>query len=332
MSHDLDSVTVLRKGSTLTGRIVDAAGRPIRGARVLFGRTYLGTPGPPSWTTNERGEFTLVNCEPGPSIITVQVEGLAPRIEDVRVEEKNAPIEIRMTEPGSILRVKVVDVQGKPIAGAYVGANNWRGHQTIQFRAETDRDGRFEWRSAPKDAVRYYMGKGEYMGMEAELTASEREQTVTLHPRLVISGRVTDAETGRPIPKFSAVRGWKWRSRDDIGWSEDLAIEVTGGQFTVAFDEAAGAFIRIDAPGYKSACRGHSERTRVRRHSTSHSISPRDTPAWSSSRMASRLQVRRSRSPRQGTLSRYGRAISIAMGISRKPRRLPTAGSRSLRG
>jgi hypothetical protein len=54
--------------------------------------------------------------------------------------------------------------------------------------------------------------------MEAELTASQREQTVTLHPKLVIRGRVTDAETGRPVPKFRAVRGWKWRSRDDIDW------------------------------------------------------------------------------------------------------------------
>ena len=197
VSHDLNSVMVLKKGLTITGRVVDAAGRPLMGARVLFGRRIWGTPGPPSGTTNERGEFTLENCEPGPSIITVQAEGLAPRIEDVRVEEKTAPVEIRMTEPGSILRVKVVDVQGKPVAGAFVGASNWRGHETIQFRPQTDRDGRLEWRSAPKDAVRYNIWKEDYMGMQAELTASEREQTVTLHPKLVVSGRVTDAETGR---------------------------------------------------------------------------------------------------------------------------------------
>jgi beta-lactamase regulating signal transducer with metallopeptidase domain/peroxiredoxin len=254
VSHELNSVTVLKRGLTVTGRIDDAAGRPVRGARVLFGPRSGGTPGPPRGTTKERGEFTLENCEPGPSIITVEAEGLAPRIEDVRVEAKTAPVEIRMTEPGSILRVKVVDVQGKPIAGAFVGASNWRGHQTIQFWAETDRDGRLVWRSAPKDAVRYNISKAEYMWMQAELMASEREQTVTLHPKLVISGRVTDADTGGPVPKFHAVRGWKWRSRDAIDWSENLAIEVTGGQFTVPFDEArAGAFIRIDAPGYKSA-------------------------------------------------------------------------------
>ena len=229
------------------------AGRS-REPRALSGPTRFGSPGPPKGTTNERGEFTLENCEPGPSIITVQAGGFAPRIEDVRVEEKTAPVEIRMTEPGSILRVRVVDVQGKPVAGANIVADTWRGHRSIEFQAQTDQDGRFAWPSAPKGVVLYNIRKEDYMGMETELTASEREQTVTLHPKLVVSGRVTDAETGRPVPKFRAVRGWKRSSGRDINWSDNLSIEVTGGHFTVPFDDArAGAFLRIDAPGYKSA-------------------------------------------------------------------------------
>ena len=157
-----------------------------------------------------------------------------------------------MTESGSTLRVRVADVQGKPVAGAVVVTNRWRGYRSIEFRAETDQDGRLVWRSAPRDAVHYNIGKQDYMWVQPELTASEREQTVTLYPKLVISGRVTDAETGRPVPKFRAVRGWKRGSRDAIDWSENLAIEVTGGQFTAPFDEG-DAFLRIDAPGYRSA-------------------------------------------------------------------------------
>jgi beta-lactamase regulating signal transducer with metallopeptidase domain len=252
VSHDFNSVTVLKKGLTVTGRVVDGAGRPVRGARALFGPEYLGTPGPPRGTTNERGEFTLENCEPGPSIITVQAEGFAPRIEVVRVEEKTVPAEIRMTESGSTLRVKVVDVQGKPVAGAVVVTNRWRGHRSIEFRAETDQDGRLAWRSAPRDAVRYNIGKEDYMWVEPELTASDRVQTVTLHAKLVISGRVTDAETGRPVSKFRVVQGRKWVRRDEIDWSENRAIEVTGDQYRVSFDEG-DAFLRIDAPGYKAA-------------------------------------------------------------------------------
>ena len=110
---------------------------------------------PPTGTTNERGEFTLENCDRGPTIVTVQAEGFAPRIRDVRVEERTAPVSIRLTEPGSMLRGKVVDIEGKPVAGAFVGADTWRGHRSIEFRVDTDKDGRFEWRNAPKDVVLY---------------------------------------------------------------------------------------------------------------------------------------------------------------------------------
>ena len=253
-SSNLDSVTILKKGLTVTGRVVDAAGRPVRGARAIFGPEHLGTPGPPRGTTNDRGEFTLETCDPGPSIITVQADGFAPRIEEVRVAERTAPVEIRMTEPGSILRVRVIDIQGKPVAGAVVAANTWRGHRSIEFRAETDRDGRLAWRGAPKDVVRYNIGKEEYMWIQPELTASGREQTVTLHPKLVVGGRVTDAETGRPLLNFRVVRGTKLGWRDGIDWSEDMAVEVTNGRYTAPFDQTGeGAFIRIEAKGYKPA-------------------------------------------------------------------------------
>ncbi len=161
-----------------------------------------------------------------------------------------------MTEPGSILRVRVVNVQGKSIAGAVVATNTWHGHQSIEFRAETDQDGRVAWRSAPRDVVRYSIGKEDYMWINPSLTASEREQTVTLYPRLVVRGRVTDAETGRPVLKFRVVHGMKRDrpGRREWDWSEVQAVEVTDGRYTVPIDRTGeGAYLRIDAPDYKSA-------------------------------------------------------------------------------
>jgi protocatechuate 3,4-dioxygenase beta subunit/5-hydroxyisourate hydrolase-like protein (transthyretin family) len=155
VSRDLNSVVVLKKGLTVTGRVVDAAGRPVRGARALIGHNLLGSAGPPRARTIERGEFTLENCKAGPSIITVEAGGFSPQIQDVRVGEPTVPVEFQQVEPGSVLRVRVVDIQGEPIAAVRVTVKMWHGHRSIQFRAETDQDGRFEWRSAPKDAVIY---------------------------------------------------------------------------------------------------------------------------------------------------------------------------------
>ena len=65
----------------------------------------------------------------------------------------------------------------------------------------------------------YDIGKEDYMASRnVPLTASEREQTVILYPKLVITGRVTDAETGRPVPKFRVVKGWQ------SGWQDRIAL------------------------------------------------------------------------------------------------------------
>src|SRR5262249_7554385 len=140
-SRNLDSAIVLSKGPSLTGRVIDAAGRPVKGARASFGHDTFG-PNHPTATTNERGEFTLENCERGPSIVPVQADGFAPQIVNVGVHEHTRPIEIQLTEPGSVLRGKVVDVDGKPLAGAFFGADTWRGHRSLRLHVITDKDGR----------------------------------------------------------------------------------------------------------------------------------------------------------------------------------------------
>jgi beta-lactamase regulating signal transducer with metallopeptidase domain/protocatechuate 3,4-dioxygenase beta subunit len=253
-SRKLDSVVVIKKGLSVSGRVLDGSGRPVKWARAIIGHDTWGT-APPTTTTNEQGEFTLENCTAGPSIITVQAEGFAPRIQDVRIEERTAPVDFRLTEPGSLLRVRVVDVQGKPVAGAGIFADTWRGHRSIHFRAETGLDGRFEWRSAPKDVVLYDLLKEDYMPTRlTPLTASEREQTVILYPKLVITGRVTDAETGRPVPKYRVVKGWQSGWQDRIAWFENMAVEVASDRYTASFkDPREALFLKVEAPGYKPA-------------------------------------------------------------------------------
>ena len=48
-----DSVVILKKGLTVTGHVLDAAGRPVAGARAVIGRDIWGT-SPPTASTDER--------------------------------------------------------------------------------------------------------------------------------------------------------------------------------------------------------------------------------------------------------------------------------------
>ena len=87
------------------------------------------------------------------------------------------------------------------------------------------------------------------------LTASDREQVVTLHPELVITGRVTDAETGRPLPKFRLIRGQTYEraARRPTGprtrrW-KSRAVDTRPGSTS----RAEAFFVRVEAPGYQPA-------------------------------------------------------------------------------
>ncbi len=249
-----DSTIVLKKGLTVTGRVVNAAGRPIRGARAVAGRDAWGNQSSKG-ATDERGAFTVENCDAGLTILTVQANGFAPQIQDVIVGERTPPVVVRMTEPGATVRGRVVNIAGQPVAGAFVAADTWRGNRSIAFRVDTDKDGRFEWRSAPRDVVRYDIGREGYMASrQVALIASDREQSVILYPILTISGRVTDAVTGRPIETFRVVQGRPIVGGDRIHWSEDRGVDESGGKFRSEFDEPSPAlYVRVEAPGYRTA-------------------------------------------------------------------------------
>jgi len=250
-SRDLDSVTVLRRGFTLRGRVVDNREKPVAGARIIVGDNRSSEPKP--GTTDARGEFVMENCPPGPSLVTVRAEGFAPELRAVHPEDTPS-LQFRLG-PGHTLRGKVVDRQGRPIPGAMVAADTWREHRSLDFRVDTDRDGQFEWRSAPEDAVLYdFVKTGCMARRRVALTTSASEQVITLDPELTISGGVTDAATGRPVPAFRAVGGLVFSNSPRVAWLVQDAVEFTGGRYIVKHSEPyAGYAVRVEASGYKTA-------------------------------------------------------------------------------
>jgi beta-lactamase regulating signal transducer with metallopeptidase domain len=249
-SRNLDAVSVLKRGFTVKGRVLDTQGKPVAGANVRGGGWSNSVP---TTKTDARGEFVLENCPPGASIVTVRADGLAPDLRDIHSEDQPS-LEFRLG-PGHTVRGKVVDRQGNPVAGAMAAADTWRGHRSLDFRVDTDKDGRFEWRGAPADAVLFDFFKIGYMPRRlVSLTPDDAGQVVTLAPELVISGQVTDAETGRPVPTFRLVRGLMFPNNPRVTWTVQDAAQFTGGRYTIKHVEPyEGYAVRIEADGYKPA-------------------------------------------------------------------------------
>ena len=278
-SRDLDAVTaVLKKGQTVRGRVRGPDGAPIGGASVVVGDFFEANG--PRGTTDAGGAFAIDRCRPGPTAVTVQAEGFAPqdRLVDVPEPGEEAPPLDFVLERGATLRLRVVDDAGRPVEGAYATVMGWHGRNGLRFMAKSDADGRVAWTSAPRDPISFQAGKDGYLAAEKlSLTASDEEHVFVLRPELKVVGRVTDAETGRPIPKFSVFRGLTVPGRTGVSW--DLMQPLGGVEGRYVYKSAVpamGHHLLIEAQGYKPAESRRSAPTRARSSRTSRwSVGPR---------------------------------------------------------
>jgi protocatechuate 3,4-dioxygenase beta subunit len=270
------AVLVMNRGITVEGTITDPQRAPVASARVVAdrwlgespGRTYSyassGYYGPryPSslkraWT-DRQGHYRLRGLPSGPWGVCVGAPGLAPDMRRVDVERGMAPVDFQL-EKGRLLRIRVVDGDGKPVAGASVWARSWRNGAPLQRLAPsetTDEQGEWSWDGAPADELTFAFCKLGYMEViRSDIQARDEPYVITLPPPLVISGRVVDAETNAPIQQFRLLQtGSMGPGRGS--YTYDLTIPDRGGPGTYRVELARGRHtrvIRIEAPGYHPA-------------------------------------------------------------------------------
>ena len=227
--------------------------RPIRRSPGPHRPWQPGCSSCPPRPRTSRGQFTLEKCDPGPGVPHRPGRGLrALGSKRSASRKRTAPVEFRLTEPGSLLRVRVVDVRGKPRrrGGVSPPTPGTRTSGRSSSRPLPTGRGGSNGRAAAQGrrALQPLQGRLSLRDRSISLTATDRE--ADRDPATQAGdrrGRVTDAETGRPVPKFRVVQGIKHGWRDAIDWSEGSSLEETSGRYTVTFDEAGeGAFIRED--------------------------------------------------------------------------------------
>jgi hypothetical protein len=253
LQDGLANSTVLKRGLSVTGRVTDEAGKPVVGATLQLGRERFGT-GEPKTLSDEDGKFELLNCKPGPTLITVQAARFSPQVQELTVNDETQPVVFSL-KLGHVLRGRVVDKNGKPVSGVIVDPDSWNGIRTLEQRMTTGPDGRFEWNGAPADIVRYSIRKQGYMAHRGyELNALVEDHVVTMHPLLVISGTVTDTKSGQPLANFAIREGYQFLMDARVYWSRDEPIAFRDGKFSRSFGEPMEKrFLQVVARGYLPA-------------------------------------------------------------------------------
>ena len=260
-----EHVFVVEDGPTIVGRIVDeATGQPIEGAVVGQGHTYEKVA-----TSDAQGRYALSGFA---NLGVYTVYAHAPGYAEASVTLPT-PFEERMTADFSLKAAvgahgRIVDVDGRPIEGAYVAAaqaaTGWRS-------AHTDGNGSFRLAGLTPDRAHclFVVAKG-YGTCAFEFPRPLRARgdyalgDVILEHGALVSGRIVDL-SGRPLAGVDIHLTGRFDARFRMS---GVLSETTADTYVAEREgrtDAAGGFVFADlAPGTYTIGAGPSGQTFAR--------------------------------------------------------------------
>ena len=249
------SVSVMNKGTVVSGRVVDSKGRPVAGARVLaseneqllydFERT-------PTATSDAEGRFRLPQVKPGPLFLFVRAKGPGPGYEKMQVEGDTAAKVIRLGKPATF-QGRVFDTSGNPMKGVLVSADSWRGCRLLNVFLETNAEGRFTWEDGPDEEVYFnFIKEGFRTLMLQRLEPSRQDMPFVLHRELHIHGALRDKETKKRIrdPQIKIEIGRIEPGQEEPKWNESEPIITSFYDIQVDAEKPVQYQFRIHCKGY----------------------------------------------------------------------------------
>jgi uncharacterized GH25 family protein len=187
--RDQTAVLVMHNGIPLSGTVVDATGKGVAGAVVVWGNDPYFTRGSQEVFTDAKGRFQFPPIPLGPTNVTVVAPGWSPEQREIDVgRPDNGSIQFEL-HPGKKLRIRFVDHEGKVVPEVFVGINRWRGNQALynhkhpnvvetKVPRQADKDGVYEWNWAPADEVEFSFFKEGYMQNKKKIVPSDDDEFV----------------------------------------------------------------------------------------------------------------------------------------------------------
>jgi uncharacterized GH25 family protein len=237
----------LHRGTSVSGRVVDEAGKPIANARVQLSSSWGSADGDAAHS-NDTGEFTIAAVAAGAHTLSATAADHAPvRSSPVTVADRPvAGIEIKM-KAGGVVYGTVTDAAGKPVpfATIRVAAANRQMWEMAPRQATTNRQGAFELRglARAKLQARAESDASASQIVDVDLAATQRKEVkLVLDVAGTIAGIVVD-DTGKPVPEVQV------SAFPDVFAGGDTSAMMLGGLASATSDGAGGFTIRGLADG-----------------------------------------------------------------------------------
>ncbi|SDU27336.1 hypothetical protein SAMN05444156_2992 [Verrucomicrobium sp. GAS474] len=219
-----EAVLIVRDGSVCEGTVIDAAGVPLNGVEVFFGEAGSDSVTRPSTITDVAGRFRFgaLSLEGGRDrpILTFIAPGYAPELIELFIDVPSVPLRVVLSE-GTPIRGRIVDAEGKPVAGVHLGPHSWRGHRSLRnWFADSDENGEFVWEHGPDDSVWCLLVHEDFEVQMGELRVQADPLVFRMRRPLRVEGSVVDARTGLPIPIFTLLAGKEFGGQTVPFWND----------------------------------------------------------------------------------------------------------------
>ncbi len=204
-ARESEHVQSLLTAGKVGGKVVDADGeRPLQGVRVTVG-VGMNPALPRTWTDFD-GAFLIGGVPPGPTIVTTYLRGYAPELKSIKITPE-APVTVAFTMQASKeAGGTVANAEGKPVAGAYVFATSWRGHEALGVQALTDDQGRFAMDTIPQDEFAVAaQAAGMEMLEDQTITPGKMNHRFEMKARSKAPGPAVTLKTGEAFPDLELV-------------------------------------------------------------------------------------------------------------------------------
>lgn len=248
---------LLEDAAWVSGTVVDAAGKPVVGARILAPdgddsgwreldlggvtvRVYLGadgddvTSGPTKARSDARGRFELGSLPPTEAGAAIRLRARAPgyfpgevRVEGLVAGQEKRDVVFKLAAGTAVVAGLVVDDRDTPVAGARVSASADDAGAIGTVR--TDAAGRFRFeRVATKEKVNLRVrADGHESAGKADVALETKETKVTLRRLGRLKVRVLDAD-GKALPRVRVIVRLDAREEHDNGETDDYAQGAEG--------------------------------------------------------------------------------------------------------
>ncbi len=213
-------------GKAISGRVQGADGAPAKGVKILaFSRTDLVKFGDPSFTmgsftratTDASGTFRVQVATPGQAVFWILPADLAPEMHPLPAD-KRGDLGSFVLAKGAVVKGRVLDAVGKPLAGIFVNADRDRAQSdeilgtlmvsdALNRSAVTDANGEFTL--APLPAGTYSLQPGQNASEDNFDRARRPLDDVFLAQKLTIAeGEVPEPQVIRAAPHVVIEAQW----------------------------------------------------------------------------------------------------------------------------